>query len=467
MSAHLPPVRIDFAANAARALADPALQEALSRCLSAFRRQRQEVVEEVADWEILRQRAHQIKLHTLAHLDTYLEQLEAQVTAAGGVVHRARDGREAARAIAALVVRATGRTVVKSKSMTAEEIDLNAALEAAGCEVLETDLGEYVQRLAGEPPSHIIVPAVHRARSAIARLLAERIPLTPEADAEQITRAVRQHLRQRFLSAQVGISGVNFAVAETGTIVLVENEGNARMVTTLPRVHIALMGMDKVIPRLADLAVFLTLLPRSATGQRATSYVSLITGPRRPGEVDGPEELHLVIMDNGRSRIQADQEVRESLACIRCGACLNVCPVFARTGGHAYASPYSGPMGAVLTPLLRGLEVAGDLPFASSLCGACAEVCPVKIDLPRLLLTLRARVVARRGAPLLERLFVRVWTWTMAQPARLAAAGPLARLVYRLIVGRRLPLPSLLSAWTATRDLPVPPAAAFRQRWRG
>ncbi len=467
MSAHPPPARIDFAANATRALADAALQQALSRCLSTFRRLRQEVVDEVADWEALRQRAQQIKMHTLAHLDTYLEQLEAQVTAAGGVVHWARDGREAAQTIAALVARTSGRTVVKSKSMTAEEVELNAALEATGCEVLETDLGEYVQRLAGEPPAHIIVPAVHRSRGAIARLLAERIPLPPQADAEQITRAVRRHLRQRFLSAQVGLSGVNFAVAETGTIVLVENEGNARMVTTLPRVHIALMGIDKVIPRLADLAVFLTLLPRSATGQRATSYVSLITGPRRPGEVDGPEELHLVIMDNGRSEIHADQELRESLACIRCGACLNVCPVFARSGGHAYASPYSGPIGAVLTPLLRGLDVAGDLPFASSLCGACAEVCPVKIDLPRLLVALRARVVARRGAPLLERLFVRAWTGAMAHPARLAVAGPLARWVHRLLLRRRLPLPYPLSAWTATRDLPLPPAAAFRQRWRG
>ncbi len=458
--------RIDFEKNAEAALHDPFLQGALHTAMVRFRDLRRVVVEEVSDWEELRQHAHEVKIHALANLGRYLVELEEKVTAAGGVVHWARTADEATTTIVDLARRHRAWTIVKSKSMTTEEIDLNQSLHAAGAQVTETDLGEYLLQLAGDHPAHFVAPAVHKSKAAIAALLAEKLGVPLTNDAAQMTRVARSALRQRFLQADMGISGVNFAVAETGTIVIVENEGNARLTTTLPRVHVALMGIEKVIPRLADLAVFLTLLPRSATGQRMTSYVSFITGPRRSGEVDGPEEFHLVIMDNGRSSIHADPVMRESLACIRCGACLNVCPVFERTGGHAYGSVYSGPIGAVITPLYRGLDVAGDLPFASSLCGACGEVCPVKIDLPRLLLELRARVVQRRGAPWGEQVFVRGWTAAMASPRRLRIAGRVARFLHRLAAGRLIPLPHPFSTWAEARDLPSPAGPSFRERWK-
>ncbi len=458
--------RIDFARNANGALQDAFLQDALHTAMTRFRDVRQAVVDEVSDWQVLRAHAHAVKMHVLANLARYLEQLESQVIATGGVVHWARDASEACHLIADLA-RARGvRIAVKSKSMTTEEIELNPVLEAAGVQVVETDLGEYVLQLAGERPGHIIAPAIHKSKAAIASLLAERLGVPVYQEAEQLTHVAREALRERFLSAEMGISGVNFAIAETGTIVVVENEGNARLATTLPRVHVAVMGIEKVLPRLADLAVFLTLLPRSATGQRMSSYVSWITGPRRPGEVDGPDEFHLVVVDNGRSAIHADPVMRESLACIRCGACLNVCPVFERTGGHAYGSVYSGPIGAVITPLLVGLDAAGDLPFASSLCGACGEVCPVKIDLPRLLLELRARVVRHRGAGRIERWFVKGWVATMARPSRLRWVGRVVRLIRYLVGRRRVPLPYPFSRWTATRDLPAPAGKPFRDRWR-
>ncbi len=459
------PAPIDFVRNAEAALANPALHASVRRAMVRFRELQRAVIGEVPDWQDLREYAHRVKMHTLAHLDRYLEQLEAAVTAAGGRVHWARDAGEARRIIVDLVRSHGGRAVVKSKSMTSEEIELNEALQTAGCRVVETDLGEYLLQLAGDRPAHLIAPAVHRSRDDIARLLARHLGVPVYDDPRDLTQVAREALRRAFLGAEVGITGVNFAVAETGTLVIVENEGNARLTTTLPPVHIALMGLEKVVPRLADLAVFLTLLPRAATGQRMSSYVSLVTGPRRAGEADGPDQLHLVILDNGRSSIAADPVMAEALACIRCGACLDVCPVFERTAGHAYGSVYSGPIGAVITPLLRGLDVAGRLPFASSLCGACGEICPVRIDLPRLLLELRARVVGGGGARLTERAFVRGWTAVMAHPSRLRVAGRLARWVLRVLWRGRLPVPFPLSAWTRVRDLPPPPPAAFRDLW--
>ncbi len=456
--------RIDFVRNSEAALRDPSLHPAVRRAMVRFRELQRGVIDEIGDWQALREYAHQVKLHTLSYLDHYLEQLERQVAAAGGRVHWARDASDARRIITDLVQTQRHRTVVKSKSMTSEEIELNEALEAARCEVVETDLGEYVLQLAGDRPAHIIAPAVHKSKDAIARLLAEKLGVPVYDDAERLTRVARDALRAKFLAAAVGITGVNFAIAETGTVVVVENEGNARLTTTLPRVHIALMGIEKVIPRLADLGVFLTLLPRAATGQRMSSYVSLITGPRRAGEGDGPEEFHLVIMDNGRTGIQADSIMRESLACIRCGACLDVCPVFERTAGHAYGSVYSGPIGAVITPLYQGLDVAGELPFASSLCGACGEICPVKIDLPRLLLELRARVVQAGKASWAERMFVRGWVATMVQSGRLRLVGRVVRLLHRLAARTKVPLPYPFSQWTRFRDLPPPARASFRER---
>jgi len=454
---------IDFVRTSEAALRDTALQGALRTAMVRAREHHRAAQAEVSDWQALRAYAQAVKRHTLGSLAEYLTQLEDQVRAAGGRVHWARDAGEAVR-IVTEIARDGGRRVVKSKSMTTEEIDLNDHLARAGLEVVETDLGEYLIQLAGERPSHIVGPAIHKSVAAIADLLVEKLAIPHSTTPHELTAAVRGVLRKRFLEADVGISGVNFAVAETGTLVIVENEGNARLVTSLPRVHIALMGVEKVIPRMADLGVFLTLLPRAATGQRMTSYVSFITGPRRAGERDGPEELHLVIMDNGRSTIHADPIMREALGCIRCGACLDVCPVFERTGGHAYGSVYSGPIGAVLMPMFRGLGEAGTLPFASSLCGACGEICPVKIDLPGLLLELRSRVVASGGAVPAERLFIGGWTAVAARPAWFGIAGAVMRAVQRLIGRRPRWLPYPLSAWMTARDLPAAPRRAFRDR---
>lgn len=454
---------IDFVRASEETLGDARLGEVMQAAMRGFREAERAAQDEVADWPVLRTYAQAVKRHTLEHLADYLVQLEAQVRAAGGHVHWAGDGAEAAQIITHLA-RAAGRAVVKSKSMTTEEIHLNAALERAGLQVTETDLGEYLIQLAGETPSHITAPAVHMSMEAIAGLLAEKLGVPRYATPEELTAVVRRVLRERFLGADVGISGVNFAVAETGTLVVVENEGNARLVTSLPRVHIAVMGIEKVIPRLADLAVFLTLLPRAATGQRMSTYVSLLTGARRPGERDGPEELHLVILDNGRGAIHADPAVREVLGCIRCGACLNVCPIFERVGGHAYGSVYPGPIGAVLTPLFHGVAVAGTLPFASTLCGACGEICPVKIDLPGLLLELRARAVAAGGAPARERLLVKAWAAAAARPRWFAAAGRLVRAALRVMGRRPAWQPFPLSPWVRSRDLPAAPRNAFRDR---
>lgn len=461
-------VRIDMIGNSERALRDLPLQQALGRAMPAMRALRDAAAAQVPEWEALRDAAARIKDHALAHLDVYLERLEAQVTAGGGVVHWAADAAEARRIIAGLA-RARGvRRVVKGKSMTTEEIVLNPALEAAGIAVVETDLGEYVAQLAGEPPSHLIAPIIHKPTAAVAALLHEKLGIPLYERPEDLTQAAREALRGEFLRAEMGISGVNFAVAETGTLVVVENEGNIRLCVSRPRIHVAIMGIEKVLPRLADLGVFLRLLARSGTGQRASVYVSLLTGPRRPGEADGPDELHLVIVDNGRARLLADPDLREALRCIRCGACLNACPVYQRAGGHAYASVYSGPIGAVITPGLEGLVRAGELPFASTLCGACAEVCPVKIDLPRMLLVLRSRAVREGMAGRLDRLFARAWTFAMRSPGRLRAAGRLGRLLQRLLVrrGRIEALPYPFSGWTAHRAAPPLAAVPFRERWR-
>ncbi|MDR7518325.1 MAG: LutB/LldF family L-lactate oxidation iron-sulfur protein [Armatimonadota bacterium] len=466
MSGHRPS-SIDIIGNTERALQDSALQRSLGVALPSLRKQRDAAAAEVPEWEDLRVAAARIKDSALAHLDGLLTRLEAEVTARGGLVHWATDA-DAARQIITGLVRTRGaRRIVKSKSMTTEEIHLNAALEAVGATVVETDLGEYVLQLAGEAPSHLIAPAVHKSTAAIAELFSARLGVPRYERPEDLARVAREALRSDFLAADMGISGVNFAVAETGTLVIVENEGNARFTTTLPRVHVAVMGIEKVIPRLADLGVFLRLLARSGTGQRASVYVSLLTGPRRAGEIDGPEELHLIILDNGRIRLLADPDLREALRCIRCGACQNVCPVFERVGGHAYGAVYGGPIGAVVTPVLEGLDRASRLPFASTLCGACAEVCPVKIDIPRMLLVLRARAVRSGYVGRPDRLFARGWTFLMRSPARLRALGRLGRWLQRLVVRRgrieRLPYP--WSGWTDHRTAPPLAARPFRDRW--
>jgi L-lactate dehydrogenase complex protein LldF len=350
--------------------------------------------------------------------------------------------------------------------MVSEEIALNHALEAAGIRAVETDLGEFIVQLRRETPSHLITPAVHLRREDVSELFHKEFGMEPTLDVEKMTAVARAELRRVFFGADVGLSGVNFGVAETGTMAIVTNEGNARLCTTLPRIHVALMGLERLVPTLADLEMMLRLLPRSATAQKLTSYVSLLTGPRRPDEPDGPEELHVVLLDNGRTRTLGS-ELAEALLCIRCGACLNVCPVYREIGGHAYGSTYGGPIGSVLSPALFGSDF-GELANASSLCGACRDICPVRIDIPTMLLAVRGQQAAQGHAPLWLKLGMKAWRWAMATPARYHAAQALAAFGSRLVSrdGRIRALPPPLNAWTARRDFPVFARESFRARWK-
>ncbi len=458
-----------FPANARQALADPVLTGALRRATDLFAERRGGAIAAVPDWEELRTRAAAIKAATLSRLDHYLEQFVARSEAVGTIVHWARDGAEACAIVRTIALQHDAKRLVKSKSMATEEIELNAALAQDGAEPVETDLGEWIIQLAGETPSHIIVPAIHKTKEAIGELFVAKLGIAPSSEPAVLAAHARQRLRAHFAAADLGISGVNFGVAETGTILILENEGNARMTTTLPKVHVAVMGIEKVIPRFADLEVFLKLLPRSGTGQHLTTYQSLLTGPDPAGQ--GPRELHIVLLDNGRSRIVGDELMRETLACIRCGACLNACPVYQSIGGHAYGSVYPGPIGAILTPQLAGLHAGGTLPFASSLCGACKDVCPVKIDIPSLLLELRRRaVLGEQGQPPTrggfgERMAWRVWAWFTRGPRRFRFAMWMAR------VGEKVPFLQKLAgpvrAWHSSRELPKLAKRSFRSTWRG
>jgi L-lactate dehydrogenase complex protein LldF len=355
---------------------------------------------------------------------------------------------------------------VKSKSMATEEIHLNEALEAAGVTPVETDLGEYIIQLAHERPSHIIAPAIHKTKGQVAELFARELGRETQPDPEVLTRIARAELREKFVQADMGISGANFGVADTGTIVLVTNEGNGRMVTSLPRVHVAVMGVEKVIPSMTDLAVFLAILAKSATGQKLSVYTSLVNGPRRGGELEGPEELHLVLLDSGHIR-QVAGPLREALSCLRCGACLNVCPVYRQIGGHAYGYTYPGPIGILLTAMLNGPASVKDLAHASSLCGACADACPVRIDIPRMLIELRRDIGERRIAPWPERVVFGVFGRVLQRPAVYRLAARLGRVLQRPFVRagviRRLPL--FFGDWTRTRDLPPIAARTFQERW--
>jgi L-lactate dehydrogenase complex protein LldF len=461
-----------FKASSKAALLNDDLQTRL-RVLQKFTVMRNSAFAALDDGEALRDRARQIKEEAISDLDSHLARLEESVTKLGGTVHWARSGDEACKIILDLALKNRVRRVVKSKSMVTEEIELNEAFERAGIEAVETDLGEYIVQIAGEKPFHILAPAVHKSRGDIAELFAEKLGATGLKEAGEMTQAARARLRGKFLSADMGVTGANFAVAETGTIVLVENEGNIRLSTTLPRIHVALVGIEKVIPRLDDLRVFLKILARSASGQKMSSYVSFITGARREGEADGAGEFHLILLDNGRTRILADEEKREALYCLRCGACLNVCPVYQKIGGHAYGSVYSGPIGSIITPPLAGLERSQDLPFASTLCGACREICPVKINIPHVLLRLRAEWSEGgrdrlKGPSLSEKLAMRLWAFVMRSPRiytlafRTAAffQGPLLK------DGRFQSLPPPFAGWTENRDFPPLARRSFRSMWR-
>ena len=477
----MPEVRTgEFLTASAAAMLDPQLRRALDRVGVGFDVARRNAIEEVTTeaWEEWREEARNIKTHTLDHLDYYLELLHDNVTAAGGQVHFAVDSAEANSIVGHLVQSRGIKVATKSKSMVSEELELNPVLESLGVDVYETDLGEYIIQLAGETPSHLVAPALHKSKEDVAGLFTEKLGIPYDENIEVMAGAARVALRDKFMEADLGISGANFVVAETGTLVIVTNEGNGRLCTSAPRMHIGITGMEKVIPSMQDLAIFLRLLPRSATGQRISSYVSMITGPRRQDDEDGPEEFHLILVDNGRSKMLRDPKLREALYCIRCGACLNICPVYQRVGGHAYGWVYPGPIGAVVSPMLTGLKEAKALPQASSLCGACREACPVKINIPRMLLELRHRTAesedpAERASSRSERFLAGAYGWLMSDPGRMAFASGMGRIAQQILPGmpkragwiRKANLP-LLSKWTRARDLPPLPPKPFREIWR-
>lgn len=450
------------------ALSNPSLQVILGKLGDTLGKKNREAWSAFPGSDAARERARSIKDAALADLAQHLETLEASVQARGGQVHWADDGEAACRIICELI-RARGATrVVKSKSMTSEEIHLNSALEAAGIEAVETDFGEYIIQVAGHRPSHIVGPALHLSAAQVAEILSpvagEQLPV----EREPLAAFARRQLRAKFAAAEVGITGANFAVAETGSIVIISNEGNARLTTALPKVHIAVMGMEKVLPKWEHLPYFLKVLARAATGQKLSVYTSIISGARRVGEEDGPEEFHLIILDNGRSRILGGP-LRESLFCIRCGACLNACPIYRNVGGHAYGGVYSGPIGAVLTPLYDGLAANQHLPQASSLCGACQAACPVKIQIPELLVQLREQL---HHAPVphsrLEHMSYRLWARMMRSPRMFRLATWLASRTlgrWHRTTGWLRSLPGPLRGWTQKRDFPAPAPQRFRDWW--
>jgi len=454
-----------FPAASRDLLRNTQLRHNVRNATDMIRARRGQVVAETPDWEQLRDSARAIKEHVLRHLEAYLEEFETACTAAGGKVHWARDADEANRTVID-IIRSHGETeVIKVKTMTSDETRLNAALEAVGIAPIETDLADLIIQLGADKPSHIVVPALHRNRAEIRRLFMQRMQLQDLGeDAEDLADAARRYLRERFLRVRVGFSGANFAIAESGSLCVVESEGNGRMCVTLPKVLISLVGVEKIVPTFADLEVFLQLLARSATGERMNPYNSIWTGVARG---DGPEEFHVVLLDNGRTGVLADAESRATLACIRCGACLNICPVYRQTGGHSYGSVYAGPIGAILTPQLQAMEHSQSLPYASTLCGACFEVCPVKIDIPEILLYLRQRIVKAGGAPLAESLGMKMAAHAFASGGRLETAQRLMRIGQKPFVNDGVieSLPGILGGWTRFRDLPEVPTESFRQWW--
>jgi len=455
-----------FRQRAGGAMKDAFLQEALTIATTKFIGLRREAFAGFPEGEALRDQARAIKEATLQQLDHHLETLIGNVERLGGHVHYAATQAEARSIIVDIARRSGARMAVKSKSMATEEIHLNEALEAAGVTPVETDLGEYIIQLAHERPSHIIAPAIHKTKGQVAELFTRALGRPAEPDPEALTRIARGELREKFLQADLGITGANFAVADTGTVVLVTNEGNGRMVTSLPRVHVAVMGVEKVVPSFSDLMVFLAILAKSATGQKLSVYTSMVQGPRRAGELEGPEEFHLVLLDGGRIA-QIDGPLREALSCLRCGACLNVCPVYRQIGGHAYGYTYPGPIGILLTAMLEGTPAVRDLAHASSLCGACADACPVRIDIPRMLIELRREIDDQKIAPWTERIAFKLLARMLQSPRLYRISAKAGRLLQRPFTRdggiRRLPL--VFGEWTRTRDLPPVAARTFQERW--
>lgn len=467
MTAHSQEKRTDIRNRSRLALRDDFLRDAVRFTADKLRTKKQVVTEELGNWEEWRERGREIRSHTVANLDYYLGQFANNVRLAGGTVHFAADGTEAAQIVTDIAKRKHAKRIVKSKSMVSEEVHINHHLEEAGMKVVETDLGEYIIQLAGETPSHIIIPAIHKNREQIKQLFTSAGGEGLTTDTKVLAAFARQKLREEFISADIGITGCNFGIAESGTIVLFTNEGNADMVTNLPDTHIVLMGMERVLPTFADLEVIANLLPRSATGQKQTTYMSMITGPRKPDEGDGAKELHVVILDNGRSQQLGDEQFQDVLNCIRCGACLNVCPVYRQIGGHSYGSVYPGPIGAVLTPLLNQGPEFADLPFASSLCGACSEACPVKIPLHDMLVYLRQRTVERGKANPLERLAFKGYRTVFSNAKRYRLAMKAGNIVQKpLVTGDHIEAKiGPLTGWTSTRYAPKIAKQSFRDKW--
>jgi len=459
----------NFQALSIEAAADERLKTALGANTMRQYQGRRQAMLQLRDADGLRSLAGQIKQHALDHLDYYLEQLQSSVQRNGGHVHFADDGDAAKRIIADIAKTAGCTRVIKSKSMASEEIELAHFLEGTGLDLVETDLGEFIIQISHDKPSHLVAPIMHKDRASIARLFSEYFSSPYNEDPPTLTAQARAFLRDKFRHADLGITGGNFLVAETGQVCVVENEGNVRQSLTTPRVLISLVGIEKLVPRLADLAVMLKLLARSATGQPMTVYTNLFGGPRSAGEKDGPEEFHLVLLDNGRTEILADPEYRQTLRCIRCGACLNACPVYRKIGGHAYGSVYPGPIGALITPLFQGLAKFKDLPQASSLCGACYEACPVKIDIPKLLISLRRDIHTRRLSGAFERLIYKTSARGMKNPSIYRLIGAAQRFELRRRAGNTgwiRDLPTFLAGWTRVRDLPAPARRSFHQVWK-
>ena len=457
---------VPLQARVADALANKQRLATIQLATDRFHTERLKALETLPGADAIRDLARAIRAHTISRLDEYLLQFEQAFTALGGVVHWARDAQEA-REIVVRIARETGvNRIAKTKSMVTEEIGLNPALEAAGFQVVETDLGEYIAQLSGDHPSHIVAPVLHLTRQDVGRIFADKLGIPYTDDIPELTSIARRNLREVFLTAGMGISGCNFAVAETGSVCLVTNEGNGRMVTGLPRVHVVVMGMERIVPTVQDLGVMLQLLARSGTGQKLTSYTSLVTGPRRSGDPYGPQEMHVVIVDNGRTRALAG-DLAEILYCIRCAACLNACPVYRTIGGHAYGGVYSGPVGSVISPVLGGLPAFPELPHASTLCGACKDACPVRIDLPTLLLRLRRDTVQQGLSPAWLGAGMQAYTWTTRRSGRYNLLTALAGAAGRLARGRWLTwLPGPLGGWTRTRAFPPFAARTFQKRYK-
>ena len=456
-----------FKARSREKLADANLQGALKKLQGNFVKGRADRVAELDNFSAIRDAAAEIRARTLDHLDLYLEEFERNATARGAVVHWAETTDDVNRIVCELAAKYEVKKAVKSKSMVSEECALNDALAAVGVEVVETDLGEYILQLAKEPPSHIVAPVVHKTRDQVSDLFADKHKLPRKSDIGDLCREAREQLRPHFVSADMGISGANFIIAETGSTLIVTNEGNGRMVTTLPRVHVAITGIEKVVPTLEDLSTLIRLLPRHGTGQTITNYISFTTGPRRDGDTDGPEHFHIILLDGGRTKLLGT-DMQDMLRCIRCGACMNHCPVYQSVGGHAYGWVYPGPMGSILTPTYVGLENARDLPNASTLCNQCGVVCPVKIPLPDLMRKLREKQFDQRLKPRMEMWGLAAWRWAAQRPAVYAMLAKIAVRVLAVMGGgdkliHKMPFGH---GWTQGRDMPSPLGKTFRELYQ-